>query len=69
MLSRTLDPAERDPIIREIGNEKFNEFETIPLLWIFFQLAVDPAIVAEYKFPGTGASNFSHLETIKAVAK
>ena len=69
LLSVTLDPAERDRLIREIGNEKYNEFETIPLLWIFFQLAVDPAIVAEYKFPGTAASNFSHLETIKAVPK
>ena len=65
-LSLTLDPAERDRLIREIGNEKFDNYETIPLLWIFFQVAINPDVIAEYKFPGTAASNFSHLETIKA---
>ena len=68
-LSLTLDPEERDRLIREIGNEKFDNFSTIPLLWIFFQVAIDPDVIAEYKFPGTAASNFSHLETIKAVPK
>ncbi len=66
-LSLTLDPTERDRLIREIGNEKFDNFSTIPILWIFFQVAVNPDVIAEYKFPGTAASNFSHLETIKAV--
>ena len=66
-LSLTLDPAERDRLIREIGNEKFDNYETIPLLWIFFQVAINPDVIAEYKFPGTAASNFSHLETIKAI--
>lgn len=66
-LSLTLDPSERDRLIREIGNEKYDNFAVVPLLWIFFQVAIDPDIIAEYKFPGTAASNFSHLETIKAV--
>ena len=66
-LTKTLDATERDRLIREIGNEKFDNFENIPLLWIFFQVAIDPDIIAEYKFPGTAASNFSHLETITAV--
>ncbi len=68
-LSLTLDPSERDRLIREIGNEKYDNFAIVPLLWIFFQVAIDPDIIAEYKFPGTAASNFSHLETIKAVPK
>ena len=66
-LTLTLDPVERDRLIREIGNEKFDQFEAIPLLWIYFQVAINPDVVAEYKYPGTAASNFSHLETIKAV--
>ena len=66
-LSLTLDPSERDRLIREIGNEKFDNFAIVPLLWIFFQVAIDPDIIAKYRFPGTAASNFSHLETIKAV--
>ena len=68
-LSLTLDPAERDRLIREIGNEKYDNYSVIPLLWIFFQVAIDPEIIAEYNFPGTAASNFSHLETIKAVPR
>ncbi len=66
-LSLTLDPSERDRLIREIGNEKYDNHSVIPLLWIFFQVAIDPEIIAEYRFPGTAASNFSHLETISAV--
>lgn len=66
-LSLTLDPSERDRLIREIGNEKYDNYAIVPLLWIFFQVAIDPEIIAEYRFPGTAASNFSHLETIKAV--
>ncbi|CAI8006632.1 Heme-binding protein A [Geodia barretti] len=53
-LSLTLDPAERDRLIREIGNEKFDNHETIPLLWIFFQVAINPDVIAEYKFPRNG---------------
>ena len=66
-LTETLDAGERDRLIRAIGDEKFDNFEGVPLLWIFFQLAIDPDVIAEYKFPGTAASNFSHLETIRAV--
>jgi ABC-type transport system substrate-binding protein len=66
-LSLTLDPSERDSLTREIGNEKFDNFSTVPILWIFFQVAIDPDVISEYKFPGTAASNFSHMETIKAV--
>ncbi len=66
-LTGTLDPAERDRIFREIGDHKFNNFASMPLHWLFIQVAVNPEIVAEYKFPGTAGWNFSHLETIKAV--
>ena len=41
----------------------------MPLHWLFIQVAVNPEIVAEYKFTGTAGWNFSHMETIKAVPK
>ena len=66
-LTRTLDPVERDRIFREIGDHKFNNFASMPLHWLYHQIAVNPEIVAEYNFPGTAGWNFSHLETIKAV--
>ena len=68
-LTRTLDTAERDRIFREIGDHKFENFASMPLHWLFIQVAVDPEIVAEYKFTGTAGWNFSHMETIKAVPK
>ena len=66
-LTRTLDPVERDRIFREIGDHKFDNFASMPLHWLYHQIAVNPEIVAEYNFPGTAGWNFSHLETIKAV--
>ena len=68
-LTRTLDPVERDRIFREIGDHKFNNFASMPLHWLYHQIAVNPEIVAEYNFPGTAGWNFSHMETIKAVPK
>ena len=68
-LTRTLDPVERYRIFREIGDHKFNNFASMPLHWLYHQIAVNPEIVAEYNFPGTAGWNFSHMETIKAVPK
>ena len=68
-LTRTLDVGERDRIFREIGDHKFENFASMPLHWLFIQVAVNPEIVAEYKFTGTAGWNFSHMETIKAVPK
>lgn len=68
-LTRTLDVAERDRIFREIGDHKFDNFASMPLHWLFIQVAVNPDIVSEYKFTGTAGWNFSHMETIKAVPK
>ena len=60
---------ERYRIFREIGDHKFNNFASMPLHWLYHQIAVNPEIVAEYNFPGTAGWNFSHMETIKAVPK
>ncbi len=68
-LTQNLDPTERDRIFREIGDHKFDNFASMPLHWLFIQVAVNPEIVAEYKFTGTAGWNFSHMETIKAVPK
>ena len=68
-LTQNLDPVERDRIFREIGDHKFDNFASMPLHWLFIQVAVNPDIVAEYKFTGTAGWNFSHMETIKAVPK
>ena len=68
-LTQNLDPAERDRIFREIGDHKYDNFASMPLHWLFIQVAVNPEIVAEYKFTGTAGWNFSHMETIKAVPR
>ena len=68
-LTRTLDPAARDRIFREIGDHMYDNFAAMPLHWLFIQVAVNPEIVEDYKFPGTAGWNFSHMETITAVPK
>jgi ABC-type transport system substrate-binding protein len=64
-LGRIVDPGARDKIFREIGDKLFNDIPTIPLVWLFADIMVDPKVVAEYVFTGTYTGFYTHLEYIK----
>ncbi|MBI3327254.1 MAG: ABC transporter substrate-binding protein [Nitrospinae bacterium] len=64
-LGKTVEPAERARLLREIGDQKFYEFAEIPLFWLFAEAAVNPKFIAEYVFPGTITGFYTHLEYIK----
>ncbi len=63
-LRKSIDPAERDRLLREIGQLKFEEYDFIPLVWLPVNATVDPKVVGEYNF-GTITGVFTHLEYIK----
>lgn len=65
-LAMAVDPKERDRLAREIGDHLFENFSTIPLFWIFFEVAVNPKVVAEWTFPGTAQGQWSHWALLKA---
>jgi peptide/nickel transport system substrate-binding protein len=60
------DKAERERLLREIGDIKFNDYAEAPLLWLPGQVVVNPKIVAEYIFPGNVDAVFTHFEYVKA---
>jgi ABC-type transport system substrate-binding protein len=62
---KTADQAERDRLMREIGNHKFNEYPEIPLVWVHTEVLVNPKVVPEYVYPGVIFGAVTHLEYIK----
>ena len=61
----TADPQEQDRLLREIGNQLFDEYATLPLFWLYTEFVVNPKVVAGYKTSGIFPPR--HLEYLKAV--
>lgn len=65
-LKQLSDPAERDVLLRKIGNYKFENFEIIPLFNVFIEVVVDPNIVDDWAFPGWDGGDIGHTWRITA---
>ena len=65
-LKQLADPAERDVLLRKIGNYKFENFEIIPLFNVFIEVVVDPNIVDDWAFPGWDGGDIGHTWRITA---
>ena len=65
-LRNTADLDERDVILREIGNIKFNNFENVPLYEVFIEVILDPNIVDDWIFPGWDGGDIGHTWNITA---
>ena len=63
-LRKSIDVNERERLLKEIGDIKFDEYDFIPLLWLPVNATVNPKIVGEYNF-GTITGVFTHLEYVK----
>ena len=61
-LSTSLDPDERDRLLREIGDHKFDTYCDMPIFWLPAQVVIDPEVVQEYAFPGNISTFYTHLE-------
>jgi len=60
------DPAKRNQLALDAGNIIYDEFRTIPVIWLNVTLVVNPNVVAEYHF-GSATPVFYFLEYAKAV--
>ena len=65
-LKQLSDPAERDVLLRKIGNYKFENFEIIPLFNVFIEVVGDPNIVDDWAFPGWDGGDIGHTWRITA---
>ncbi len=64
-LGKTVAPAARAQLLREIGEHKFSEFADMPMFWLYAEAGVHPKYVAEYIFPGSITGFYTHLEYVK----
>jgi ABC-type transport system substrate-binding protein len=63
-LRKSVDLAERERLLREIGDIKFDEYDFINLFWLPVEGVIDPKVVGEYNF-GTITGVWTHLEYVK----
>jgi len=66
-LKLTIDPADRERIAKAMGNFAFDNFISIPIAQIFYELTVDPDVVEEYIFSGQTPTSLDHIHLIKGV--
>jgi ABC-type transport system substrate-binding protein len=66
-LKSTIDLAAREEIARKMGNFAFDNYISIPIAQIFYELTVDPEIVEEYIFSGQTPTSLDHVHLIKGV--
>ena len=60
----SFDMPEREQLLREIGDIKFAEYDSVPILWVPAEAMFNPTIVGEYNF-GTISGVYTHLDYIK----
>jgi len=65
-LTQSVDPGERQRLARAIGDHLYEEFATIPLFWLYNEVAVNPKVVAEWTYPGLGGGRSTHYHLLKA---
>ncbi len=65
-LIRTRDLDERDQIAREAFNYLFDNYAAVPLFEVKSIVAVNPATVADWTFPGVTSAGISHWHLIRA---
>ena len=65
-LRTTADLNARDGLRRQIGNIKFEQFESIPLFEGFIEVILDPRIIKTWIFPGWDGGDIGHTWLIYA---
>ena len=66
-LKSTIDLAERDEIARRMGSFAFDNYVSIPIAQIFYELSVDPEVISEYVFSGQTPTSLDHIHLVRGV--
>jgi peptide/nickel transport system substrate-binding protein len=64
-LAQTVNPEERQRLARAIGDHLYEEFADIPLFWFANEVIVNPKVVADWIYPGIGATHFPLVKAVK----
>ena len=64
-LDQTIENEERARLLREMGDQLYNDFGLINMFNLSSEIMVNPKVVAGYKFPGLMSGFYTHLEYIE----
>ena len=57
---------ERDDLIREMGENCYDVYCSIPLYWVPFEFMVDPGVISEWLTPGVfGVRDFEYVKATR----
>jgi ABC-type transport system substrate-binding protein len=65
LLTKSVDPKERQRLARTIGDHLFEEFADIPLFWFSNEVMANPKVVGEWVYSGLGAGRSTNFNLIK----
>ena len=63
---KTMDETKHPDLYRRLGDRMFDQHMSVPLFWLPAEIVVNPAIVADYVFPGSISGTWTHVQNIKA---
>ena len=65
--NNSVDPVERDRLLRESGQLKFDNYCEVPIAWLRGSIVIDPKVVKTFIYPGNINATFSHIEEVVPV--
>jgi ABC-type transport system substrate-binding protein len=65
-LRDSVDADERDGCARDAGNFIFDEYTSLPLFQITFDMIIDPEFISSWQYPGVGSAHPTHVQNIRA---
>ena len=65
-LRDSVDADEREVCAREAGDFIFDNYASIPMFQITFDMTIDPEFISEWQYPGVGSAHPTHVHLIRA---
>ncbi len=65
-LRDSVDADEREQCAREAGDWIFDNYASIPMFQITFDMTIDPEFISEWQYPGVGSAHPTHVHLIRA---
>lgn len=62
--NNSVDAVERERLLREMGQLKFDNYAEVPIAWLLGSIVVDPSVVKTFIYPGNINATFSHIEEV-----
>ena len=62
--NNSVDPVERERLLRESGQLKFDNYCEVPIAWLPGSIVIDPKVVKTFIYPGNINATFSHIEEV-----